>query len=409
MPIDSRANWRRPAVRRAGFLATAIGLAISASACGAARSHIQFRLMPAVGLRDVPTRIDVSGLKPHETVMIRALEWSSSGQKWSGALRFTADANGTVDSTDSLLLGVMTPRGRERYDVYPTTRSRVTEQLVVHGRVRASASVTRLLRTTGVKVEQVRPPLSGLYGDLFAPAAHSRKPAIVYLGGSAGGVVTNAEASLLAAHGYPVLSLAYFSEPGLPDQLRNIPLEYFQHAILWFKRQAAAQGRPVVIGGESYGGEAALLVGASYPHLVDGVVALVPADVASPAPADPTAAAWTIRGHPIALQSLIPVERITASVFAVGSLADGVWPSGQYVEQIKETLAGTKTPLTALVFPNSGHAVASLIPNTSTPTQAISRYGVLLLGGSQTADEKARRVLWARLLPWLNNLAGAAG
>lgn len=57
--------------------------------------------------------------------------------------------------------------------------------------------------------------------------------------------------------------------------------------------------RPIVVFGESWGTEAALLTGADFPHLADAIVADSPSATASAA-YDGTGAAWTFRGQPVA-------------------------------------------------------------------------------------------------------------
>src|SRR5205085_10788827 len=79
-------------------------------------------------------------------------------------------------------------------------------------------------------------------------------------------------AAVLASHGYPTLSLAYFGEPGLPQELRSIPLEYFRGALRWLAARPGVDGRRLVVLGISRGGEAALLAGISFPDLVHGVI-----------------------------------------------------------------------------------------------------------------------------------------
>jgi pimeloyl-ACP methyl ester carboxylesterase len=93
-------------------------------------------------------------------------------------------------------------------------------------------------------------------------------------GGQSGPVIVGA--ALLAAHGYPALSLAYFHEPGLPDSLTNIPLEYFARALRLLRSQPGVDLDHVLVQEASRGGEAALLLGATFPDLVNGVVAGAP-------------------------------------------------------------------------------------------------------------------------------------
>ena len=63
-----------------------------------------------------------------------------------------------------------------------------------------------------------------------------RHPALLVVGGSEGGTPVR-RAAWLASHGYVALALAYFHAPGLPDQLRDIPLEYFGHSLSWLAQR----------------------------------------------------------------------------------------------------------------------------------------------------------------------------
>jgi dienelactone hydrolase len=109
----------------------------------------------------------------------------------------------------------------------------------------------------------------------------------VLLGGSEGGLPNGYAAGLLASHGYSVLALAYFDEPGLPPELQRIPLEYFQRAISWLAKQPDVDPTRITLIGSSRGGEAALLIGATYPQLVRAVAAYVPSDRVYPSPTNP--------------------------------------------------------------------------------------------------------------------------
>src|ERR671936_1469150 len=93
----------------------------------------------------------------------------------------------------------------------------------------------------------------------------------------------------LAGHGYPVLQLAYFREPGLPQSLTRIPLEYFERALGWLSRQPEVDPRRIVTWGWSRGGEASLLVAATFPELVHAAVAYVPSAYVFPALPDASA------------------------------------------------------------------------------------------------------------------------
>ena len=80
--------------------------------------------------------------------------------------------------------------------------------------------------------------------------------------------------------------------------MRDIPLEYFARALRRLRARPDVDLRRVAVIGVSRGGEAALLIGATYPRLVHGVVALVPSNVVNPT-LDGHSAAWTVHGRPV--------------------------------------------------------------------------------------------------------------
>jgi dienelactone hydrolase len=88
----------------------------------------------------------------------------------------------------------------------------------------------------------------GLYAQWYAPTDLKRDmPPVVVFGGSNGGYSEGPFAAAFASYGYPALALAYFKGPGLPHQLRRIPLEYFKRAIQFVRRQTHVS-RVVVCG-----------------------------------------------------------------------------------------------------------------------------------------------------------------
>src|SRR5206468_319668 len=106
------------------------------------------------------------------------------------------------------------------------------------------------------------------------------KRALVLVGGSEGGLsaYVSAIAVHLAAHGYPVLALAYFGSPGLPATLARIPLEYFARGLHWLGERPEVDAHRIDAFGISRGSEAAQLVAIHWPSVVHGVVLGVPSD-----------------------------------------------------------------------------------------------------------------------------------
>jgi dienelactone hydrolase len=209
-----------------------------------------------------------------------------------------------------------------------------------------------------VAVEHLRVPRDRVYGEWYRPTdLHRRVPAVVAFGGSTGGLVaTPPLARAFASEGYPALALAYFKEPGLPKTLERIPLEYFARAIEWVARQPGVDPGKVVLLGLSRGGEGALLIGSTYPHLVHGVIAFVPSHEVNPG--------WSYRGRPVAPFQFIRVERIRGPILTASGGRDQVWSSSVYTEQIEERLDSHHFafPHERLNFPRAGHFLGGAAP-----------------------------------------------
>ena len=121
----------------------------------------------------------------------------------------------------------------------------------------------------------------GLVGNFYAGAGAGRRPAILLLGGSEGGLgsAVDGQAQLLAREGFAVLALAYYRLPGQPERFELVPLESFTRALDWLKAQGAVDPQLLAVMGTSKGAEAALLVASRRPD-VGAVVAAAPSHVA---------------------------------------------------------------------------------------------------------------------------------
>src|SRR5688572_30005054 len=92
----------------------------------------------------------------------------------------------------------------------------------------------------------------GLIGFLALPDTLNKFPAIISLKGSGGGLSTFYP-KLLGAKQYVVLSLAYSGMGHLPKSERELPLEYFEKAVLWLKNHPNVDSNKLGIIGTSLG------------------------------------------------------------------------------------------------------------------------------------------------------------
>jgi len=286
---------------------------------GADRDRIQasISVMPMAALVDQPVAVTVRGLPAGARTTLTARARDTDGITWSATAQFGATSAGEVSLDQPSLGGSYTgvnpmglftlmappPESAPDWFLYPEAGYDVELQASVGGRVAATATVKRQGATAvGVTEKELRPAKGGIYGNLYLPKRTAgRRPAVLVFGGSGGGLTASMAAALLAAHGYPSLALAYFKVPGLPQTLTNIPLEYFTSALRVLRAQPGVDPDHVLVAGESRGGEAALLLGAHFPQLVNGVIAGVPSSVVNPGWPDTSKPAWTARSPPLGL------------------------------------------------------------------------------------------------------------
>ena len=236
----------------------------------------------------------------------------------------------------------------------------------------------------------LRPERGGLYGELYEPTRPpaGKASAVVVWGGSEGGIFP-ATAETLAAHGHPALALAYFGEPGLPQHLERVPLEYFERALRRLAHAPHVDPARLFVWGTSRGSEPALLTAIANPRLVHGVVALVPTAVDLPGLPDSSQPAWTRGGRPVPTSQMlgsphatdvtaanIAVSRFPGPILVACAGMDQVWPSCPYAKVLRSEDAGR---VSLHEFPDAG------------------------FGGTPYDSAAGRAALWPRLLAFLDD------
>ncbi|MGH8219472.1 MAG: acyl-CoA thioester hydrolase/BAAT C-terminal domain-containing protein [Steroidobacteraceae bacterium] len=277
---------------------------------------------------------------------------------------------------------------------------------------------------------------NGLYAELYVPAHKRRLPALIAIGGAEGGLdVTSQMAVTFVPSGYAVLVLAYFHDPGLPERLEGVPLEYFHSAIEWLVHRPEIDPRRVGIIGWSRGAEAALLVASREP-LIHAVVAVAPSSYVwsfpsfgGPSEPKPT---WTVSGHavpsvapqppkdfrpgtPIKVlfdsylaqaelrpDAVIPVEKIKGPILLISGGDDHLSPSGEMAEQIISRLRSARFPYVYrhLSYAGAGHVAFVGNPSQWTGKKARSLVNPML-GGTLAADTTAWTDDWPKTLRFL--------
>ena len=271
----------------------------------------------------------------------------------------------------------------------------------------------------------------GLLANYFP--AKVRGPGVLVLAGSVGGLVveSNRTAATLQAEGYSALHLSYFRGPTQNPRLEMIPMEYFNTAIDWLRRQPEVDPERLGIMGTSKGAEAALLIAIRHPEL-KAVIAALPSSVIWPgiawegSPA-PLKSSWSEHGAPLPHvphtpydaskggtmadnyaaslkayaahpDAIIPVEKIRGALLLVCAQEDQVSPSCPMAHQIEQRLRAHGRPAPLLLeYKGSGHAAFGLpMPDNTDPR----------LGGgtSNPADTNAARAdSWPKAVAFLKS------
>jgi dienelactone hydrolase len=364
-------------------------------------------------------------------VTVQVGSTDARGVPWEASASYRADPAGNVDlSTAAAISGsyhgvsgmgliwsmhALKPDPAGAYYWRGTTPLAFTLAVSVHGTRVASASFHRSL-SSGVLAETMESlKADGFVGEFLHPA-HTvpGRPAVLVLGGSEGGLPDVLLPALLASNGYPALGVAYFAEPGLPQTLSRIPLEYFARALAWLARQPGVDPARIAVLGISRGSEAAQLLGVYYPNLVHAVIASVPSNVAICSYPGCTGPAWTRHGQPLPYTrefdnpnpaddpaAVIPDQRIEGPVLLDCGEADQTWISCPYARAILSLLDAHHDHWAHVLYayPGAGHPVGTFVPY-----EPYSSVGVAGDPGYAT-DQQAVALLWPHLLSFLAGLA----
>ena len=428
-------------------------------------------IRPLDALLDQPVAIEVADLTPRSRVRLRLRNHTLRAE---ARAEFIASAEGVVDVAEHAPVAGdyegMDPAGLF-WSAHFDEGSDVVSMIAALSRLEplaytltvsaddgrdATANFTRRLVASNVVGTPVRD--GRIRGTLFAITGATNAPGVIVLGGSDGGNLWAFVAALLAAHGMVALSLPYFAFEDLPKDLVEIPLEYFGEAIDWLRARPEVGAARVSVLGMSRGGEAALLLGATFPE-VAAVVALVPSGITGggngadfsamakpawtsngipfpilPPPWDPismkeaqdaVSSGKPLAGAPGILRALesaggrvddiaIRVERTRGPIFMMSGEDDQLWGSTRLTEIAEKRLeaASFPYPFEHRRYPSAGH-FAVLPPNLPTTSNA-GRHPVvpisLMFGGTPSGNAAASADLWPRIVAFLHqHLAPDAG
>ena len=424
-----------------------------------AQESARFIVPRDTALSDEKVHIVLAGARPGTFVTIRLAALNQSSEA-----TFIVDRRGTIDLAQAApiagtysnadAMGLFWSMRRAANPAQPANRPSpggparpVPFQLSAEagGNIIATDTVWRRQVAANVRITRMRD--AGFTGTLYEPPGATRRPAIVVLSGSGGGTPgPGTWVGGLASRGYVVLALAQWADEGVPQHQANIPLEHSERALRWLRARPNVDSTRIGVLGGSKGGELALLLGATYPRLIQLVAAFVPSSVAWPGCCDLAsrlAPGFTLGGKPVphmppdsALESqvnelsattalrqaplylyrladsaaveraAIRVERIAGPVLLVSARDDGPWASYHMAEQVMARLRKHRFahPYRHVSYEGAGHFVvrpyAAVVVRDEQVDAARGRRSEF--GGVPALSARAQEQSWALLLAWLD-------
>jgi dienelactone hydrolase len=416
----------------------------------------EIHVKPQRSMVDEPISIRLTGLEPGQRVTLRASQTDDLQRTWRADATFVANSQGEVDVTrqaplsgtyanaDPMGLVWSMALSEDEPNQAPFFRKQPTPLPIefvaeVDDTPVARTAAGRLYMADGVQRTEVRE--EGLVGTLFVPPGAGPPPVVVTLSGSGGGL-SEGGAALYASHGYAGFALAYFNYEDLPQELVEIPLEYFETAIGWLQRQPRLDGERIAVSGTSRGGELVLLLGATFPA-IKAVIAYVPSGIVyggiGRSGVRGAGPAWTFRGEgipymqprpeklspepappppgqpiPLTVRFLhgledseaaarveIPVERINGPVLLISGKDDAMWPSERLAEIARRRLDAHQFPhpYRHFAYEGAGHMIgAPYQPTTVLASRHPLTGEMFAYGGTPKAYAAARADSWRHIL-----------
>ncbi len=402
-------------------------------------------------LYDQPIAIRVRECPPGAAVTVRAEAVDDLHHRWASHAVFIADASGAIDISHHQAqsgtypgkdaMGLfwsmrLDPEVLERGPFTKTMPTPVPVRIIAeHAGETASIEVTRRLMGRGVRRAEIRE--NGIVATFFDHESGAR-PGVIIVSGSGGGLAED-QPALLASRGYAVLSLGYFGMEGVPEDLANIPLEYFGRAIEWMLAHKSVDRGRLAVMGMSRGGELALLLGATFPE-IKAVVAYVPSGVVWPGltrtPSPQVPPAWTREGKgvgfmpnppadveawskpPVVLTPTfhasmkmlaraqwpeIEVEKTRGPILMMSGSDDQMWPSLMLADIAAQRLLRQNFThkFEHVTYAGAGHFIrfpySPVISENYHPVEKVLK----ALGGDPVANAAADHDSWTRLLGFL--------
>ncbi|MFH1643811.1 MAG: acyl-CoA thioesterase/bile acid-CoA:amino acid N-acyltransferase family protein [bacterium] len=425
-------------------------------------------ITPDKALLDEAIEISISNLKANEQITIEASCKDKDNNPWISRAMFQADEKGMINIAKQAPISGsyegIDPMGLF-WSMAPTNKdpskntfvSQITLNLckislsVFSGdKLRAQKTIYRLPVAPNIERKDIRE--QSIVGTLFYPQNTKNGAGVIVIPGSGGGIPEYIS-QLIASHGYTVLALAYFGYKELPKNLSQIPLEYFQNAMHWFKKQPQVDGNKIALMGHSRGAELVLLLSSMFPGEMDAAIVFSAPHLVYGDFLPENKSAWTYKNKPLPFmpypsdkeifeaadeglitlhkgtiedpfqdseiflyginkfnnlikETTIPVENIRCPLLIISGEDDAMWPSAVAGNSIIERLnsKGSKIVKKHIIYPNAGHnlLIIPYVPSIDLPVHIGSGWG--LFGGTPEGNAHAYKESWREELNFLDEV-----
>ena len=274
---------------------------------------------------------------------------------------------------------------------------------------------------------------NGLFGNYFPSPDGKRAATILLVGGSEGGLGLHMThfAKALQSAGYTVFHLSYWRGPSQPKRLEEIPIEYFEKALIWLKGQSAVDPERMAMAGWSRGSEATVLVAARNNGL-KAIILGMPGSHVWPdfdweAPwASKGTSGWSIDGKRLPAVSLenvpftldpatgaasalaetvktpaaaLPIAGVSIPVLMICGAKDNIWASCPMARSMKATANSAKKADVSLIeYSDAGHvAFGAPAERGGKLHKSFGNFG----GGTADANQAALENAFPKMLSFL--------
>lgn len=293
----------------------------------------------------------------------------------------------------------------------------------------------------GIKTRAIHE--NGFQANYFAKNNIKNKTTVILIGGGQWGDYWAAQFAKKEMVG---LSISYTGKEGLPKLPEEIELTYFENAINWLRKQPEVNPSKIIVMGASRNAELALIIAATLPESVHGVVAYAPSAVSwsntvLPYNSNELKPSWTYKGVAIPYvpmdkitgnksntiemlpywtnglaktdfveKATIKVERINGPVLLFSGNDDKVWPSSIMADMIEKRLNAHsfKHSIQNIKYDNAGHMISGNPDDQSSyRTSSIHINGKNYeyeFGGNDDGDYKAKQDASIKLMEFLEKL-----